>query len=295
MTVNSLRDAGPLLPPNAPGMARGLLFAIAAHGLLLAALSAGVSWRTDPLPAFEAELWSAVPQAAAPREELPPPAPPKAEPSPLPKPVPVEDQQALRDADIAIAKARDEKKRETLRLAELEAARKKAALKEQAAEREKQAKIKQDKLEAKLKQEKQDKLAKEAEAKLQAKADAKIAEQRQDNLRRIQGMAGASGGANATGNALQSSGPSASYGGRIKARIRPNIIYTDSGSGNPVAEVEVRTAPDGTIISRKLLKPSGDAEWDKAVLRAIDKTDLLPRDVDGRVPALLVISFKPQE
>jgi len=276
-------------------MARGLLFAIAAHGLLLAALSAGVNWRTDPLPAFEAELWSAVPQAAAPREELPPPAPPEAEPSPLPKPVPVEDLQALRDADIAIAKARDAKKRETLRLAELEAARKKAALKEQAAEREKQAKIKQDKLDAKLKQEKQDKLAKEAEAKLQAKADAKIAEQRQDNLRRIQGMAGASGGANATGNALQSSGPSASYGGRIKARIRPNIIYTESGSGNPVAEVEVRTAPDGTIISRKLLKPSGDAEWDKAVLRAIDKTELLPRDVDGRVPALLVISFKPQE
>jgi colicin import membrane protein len=276
-------------------MARGLLFAIAAHGLLLAALSAGVSWRTDPLPAFEAELWSAVPQAAAPREELPPPAPPEAEPSPLPKPVPVEDLQALRDADIAIAKARDEKKRDALRLAELEAARKKAALKEQAAEREKQAKIKQDKLDAKLKQEKQDKLAKEAEAKLQAKADAKIAAQRQDNLRRIQGMAGASGGANATGNALQSAGPSASYGGRIKARIRPNIIYTESGSGNPVAEVEVRTAPDGTIISRKLLKPSGDAEWDKAVLRAIDKTELLPRDVDGRVPALLVISFKPQE
>ncbi len=295
MTANSLRDAGPLLPPNAPGMARGLLFAIAAHGLLLAALSAGVSWRTDPLPAFEAELWSAVPQAAAPREELPPPAPPEAEPLPLPKPAPVEDLQALRDADIAIAKARDEKKRETLRLAELEAARKKAALKEQAAEREKQAKIKQDKLDAKLKQEKQDKLAKEAEAKLQAKADAKLAAQRQDNLRRIQGMAGASGGANATGNALQSSGPSASYGGRIKARIRPNIIYTESGSGNPVAEVEVRTAPDGTIISRKLLKPSGDAEWDKAVLRAIDKTELLPRDVDGRVPALLVISFKPQE
>ena len=295
MTANSLRDAGPLLPPNAPGMARGLLFAIAAHGLLLAALSAGVSWRTDPLPAFEAELWSAVPQAAAPREELPPPAPPEAEPLPLPKPAPVEDLQALRDADIAIAKARDEKKREALRLAELEAARKKAALKEQAAEREKQAKIKQDKLDAKLKQEKQDKLAKEAEAKLQAKADAKLAAQRQDNLRRIQGMAGASGGANATGNALQSSGPSASYGGRIKARIRPNIIYTESGSANPVAEVEVRTAPDGSIISRKLLKPSGDAEWDKAVLRAIDKTELLPRDVDGRVPALLVISFKPQE
>jgi colicin import membrane protein len=114
-------------------------------------------------------------------------------------------------------------------------------------------------------------------------------------LRRIQGMAGASGGPNATGTALQSSGPTAGYGGRIKAVIRPNIIYNDSPAGNPVAEVEVRAAPGGNILSRKLLKSSGDAEWDKAVLRAIDRTETLPRDVDGRVPAVLVISFQPRE
>jgi colicin import membrane protein len=59
--------------------------------------------------------------------------------------------------------------------------------------------------------------------------------------------------------------------------------------------VEVRTAPDGTIISRKLLKSSGVKNWDDAVLKAIDKTEVLPRDVDGRVPSALVFSFRPRD
>ena len=87
-------------------------------------------------------------------------------------------------------------------------------------------------------------------------------------------------------------------GGRIEARIRPKI--TTPGeiagiSGNPAAEVEVRCSPDGTILSRKLVKSSGVKAWDDAVLKAIDKTETLPRDVDGRVPSPLVISFRPKD
>ena len=102
----------------------------------------------------------------------------------------------------------------------------------------------------------------------------------------------------ATGSAAQAAGPSASYGGRIVGRIRPNITFPGDVSGifgNPDAEVEVRTAADGTIISRKLLKSSGIKAWDEAVLKAIEKTEILPRDVDGRVPSELVISFRPKD
>ncbi len=289
-----LRPADPLRPPETELIGRGLVFAIVAHVLLVAALSAGVNWRTKAPPAFEAELWSAVPQAAAPKEVIPPaPEPePAVQKSPEPKPAPkqVEDTlQAEREAEIAIAR---EQKRK--RAAELEAERKKreALLAKEKLEQElKEEKRKDDKLQ----QAKLDKEKKEKQAKLDKEAEAKLAAQRQENLRRIQGMAGATGAPNASGTALKSSGPTASYGGRIKARIRPNIIFTDTPSGNPVAEVEVRVAPDGTIISRKLVKPSGDAEWDKAVLRAVDKTETLPRDVDGRVPPVLVISFQPLE
>ena len=109
------------------------------------------------------------------------------------------------------------------------------------------------------------------------------------------GMAGASGGATSTGSALQSTGPSASYGAKVSARVRPNIVFPDNVQGNPSADVEVRSAPDGTITGRRLVKSSGNKAWDDAVLRAIDKTETLPRDTDGRVPSLLLISFRPKE
>jgi len=109
------------------------------------------------------------------------------------------------------------------------------------------------------------------------------------------GLAGASGAPNSPGTTLHSSDPSTSYAGRIRASIRPNIVFADDVAGNPRADVEVAQAPDGTILSRKLTHASGVKSWDEAVLRAIDKTERLPRDVDGRVISPLVISFTPKD
>jgi TonB family protein len=109
---------------------------------------------------------------------------------------------------------------------------------------------------------------------------------------------GATGAVTATGTAAQAAGPSASYGGRLVARIRPNITFPGDVAGimgNPGAEVEVRADADGTIISRKLLKSSGIKAWDEAVLKAIDKTETLPRDIDGRVPDHLEFTFRPKD
>jgi colicin import membrane protein len=109
----------------------------------------------------------------------------------------------------------------------------------------------------------------------------------------MQGMAGASGGENAAGTALKSSGPSATYAGRLVGRIKPNITYPGDMVGNPRAEVEVRVAPDGVIQSRRILQSSGNKAWDEAVLRAIDKTEIFPKDTDGRVPPVIVLGFRP--
>ena len=109
------------------------------------------------------------------------------------------------------------------------------------------------------------------------------------------GLAGSAGAPSSTSTAVQAAGPSAGYGSRVAAKIRSNIVYTESLTGNQEALVEVRTAPDGGIVSRKLLKSSGTRSWDDAVLKAIDKTEVLPRDVDGRVPAILEISFRPRD
>ncbi len=127
------------------------------------------------------------------------------------------------------------------------------------------------------------------------KAEAALAAARERNLERLQGMAGATGGATDTGSAARSSGPSAGYAGRIMARVKPNIVFTDTVSGNPKAVVEVRLAPDGTIVSKRLVQSSGDKGWDDAVLRAIERTGELPRDTDGRVPPQIEIGFRPRD
>ena len=62
--------------------------------------------------------------------------------------------------------------------------------------------------------------------------------------------------------------------------------------GNAAAEVEVRATPGGSIMSTRIVKSSGHADWDAAVLRAIDKSGTLPRDSDGRVPETMVIVFR---
>ena len=296
--------------------------ALVVHALLIVALTAGIQWKQDNSLSVEAELWSAVPMAAAPKlvEVEAPPPPPAPKPEPAPKPVvkAPEPPTPNRDADIALAKKRkleEEKKiQETLKAEE----RRKEELKKEA-EKKAKAKLEEDKrkLEAKKEEERKEKERKEKEkeraekerkekeAKKQqeqkdSKASAEEAKKleaiRKENMKRIAGLAGASGNENATGTAMKSSGPSDSYGGRIRARVKPNITFDPSSvSGNPAAEVEVRCAPDGTIVSRKLVKSSGNAAWDNAVLKAIDKTEILPRDTDGRVHSPLLLVFKPND
>ncbi|MCX8517347.1 MAG: energy transducer TonB [Rhodoferax sp.] len=126
----------------------------------------------------------------------------------------------------------------------------------------------------------QDKLEQQAEAAA-----------RSEQIKRMAQLAGNSGG----GTAAQSSGPSAAYAGRIVARIRPNISYPDNIDGNPRVEVEIVTAPSGTILETRITKSSGVKSWDEAVIRAIAKTEVLPKDMDGSVPPSLLVGFRPKD
>lgn len=312
-------------PPAQPGLQRALVVAAVAHLLLFMALGLATAWKTQPQTVqAEAELWSATPQAAAPRlmepEPEPEPAlqptpePPKPAPAPRPAPAPAPEVDR-RDAEIALKKKEEKKKaaeKEKAEKAEKEKADKeKAEKKRKEREKEKAEQEKADKKakeqkakEDKAREEKEREKKKQAEAdkrkkddarkEAEAKADAAHAEAlRKENLKRMQGLAGASGGENATGTALKSSGPSASYAGRLVGRIKPNISYPGDVVGNPRAEVEVKVSPDGTILSRRIVQSSGNKAWDDAVLRAIDKTEVFPKDTDGRVPSVIVLGFRP--
>ena len=95
-------------PPPPRGTARSVAAALVVHGLLIVALTAGIQWQQDNSVSVEAELWSAVPMAAAPKlvEVEPPPPPPKPEPAPKPAVKAPEPPAPARDAEIAQAKKR---------------------------------------------------------------------------------------------------------------------------------------------------------------------------------------------
>ena len=296
MNTATLSSRDPFMPRSAQRNGPALVLALLAHALLIAALAFGVNWRNSEPTSIAAELWSAVPQAAAPRAvEAPPPPPPaevrRPEPVAKPEPAPKPQAPALPDPQIAIEKA---KREEAKRVQAEEDARQKQAekaqrAKEDAAQKKAAAeKLAKDKADA-------DRLAKDKAEKADKADAARQAAVREANLKRMQGLADATGGATDTGSALRSGAPSASYAGRIMARIKPNIVFGDPVDGNPVATVEVKLAPDGTIVGKRLVKSSGVKAWDDAVLRAIERTEVLPRDTDGRVRSPFEIDFRPRD
>jgi colicin import membrane protein len=227
-----------------------------AHMALLGALTWGVNWkRQATVTTVEAELWSSLPQQAAPKLQEAPPAPP-APTQPEPP--------AVKAPDITVEKAASTPAPKPPAQPEVKPTPKPAP-----------------KAEAKV--------DKAAEAK---KLAAQQEAERQKFLDRMAGLAGASGAPSATGSAAQSSGPSSGYAGLIKGRVRPNLVFPGSVSGNPQVSVEVRLAPDGTVLGRpRVLKPSGNKEWDEAVVRAFEKTEVLPRD-GGKIWSPLVIDWR---
>ncbi|MBW8717666.1 MAG: cell envelope integrity protein TolA [Variovorax paradoxus] len=302
-------DRPEFAPPPQRGTPRAVLLALVAHALLIAALTWGVRWRSDADEgAVDAELWSSTVQQAAPRlsaPQAPTPAPAPPPPAPPPPPPPQvkapEPAPPPRAPDIALErekKLKEEKEQKERELERQQQQRKKELEAKQRAEDEaERKKAQQQKLAEQQKKQQQEAEAKQAEAKKQQEAAAKqAAADRAATLKRMQGLAGASGSDDSKGTAMRSSGPSSGYAGRIAAAVRPNITFPDAETvnGNPAAEFEVNLAPDGTIVGVKLTKSSGLPSWDEAAERGLHKTDKLPRDTDGRIFPSLIVSLRPK-
>jgi len=302
-----------------------IAIALGVHALLVVALAWGIAWKNDATPAsFEVEVWSPEALRAAPKAEPQPepeppepepakpapepaPEPPKPEPAPPPPPPPPPKAapSGPSDAEIALEKAKKKKAAEealALKKAKEQAAKEQAAKEKAAKEKaakEKAAKEKAAKEKAAKEEAERLSAQKAAEEKAaQEKAEREAAEQalkerfRKEQIERMTNLAGK---ADDTGSAKKASGPSATYAGKVVAAVRPNIIFPGTVNGNPSAEVEVTTLPTGEILGRKLVRSSGDPDWDAAVLRAIDRTQRLPRDVDGRIPSPMIIAFRPKD
>lgn len=282
-------------PPRDGGAIRSFGLALLIHGALIAALTWGVNWkRTDSAATFDAELWSNLPSDAAPITPITP------TPRALPRPVPVVKQPALQappeptlNVDIALEQEKKRKQLKDQQLAREKIERDKVKVLQAQADKAKLLKTEQLKAEQLARAE-------------QAKADALKArqsqqsadKQRDDNLKRLNEMmtnAGGSAQAGTSRAAVGGKGSSTTYSAIARAAVVPNVVFTETFDGNPLAKVEVRLQSDGTIISSRVVQPSGNDNWDKAVLNAVIRTRVMPKDVDGKLPdTILILEFKPR-
>lgn len=290
--------AGPdLRPRTSDGWTSGVAMAFGVHLILVAALAFGVHWKMSNPEPVEAEVWSDIPRAAVPEAVVVPPPPPvveqpvekppetqpepvkAAEPEP-PPPQPIPDVVVSRTPPKKEPKKR--KHREPVEVFETEPP--KPVKKPEKTPPKQPVEVKPE-----AKPEPKPVTSKATSTDSSAKA---AAEREAIRKAKIQDMMSELG---SLGTPSRSAGPSAAYGGRIKARIKPNIVFTDNVSGNPLAVVEVRCGPDGRILSTKFIERSGLASWDEAVMRALDRTEVLPADESGRVPPVMQLEFRPKD
>lgn len=263
----------------------GLGVSLAAHALLIGALALGTRWHTAATEAgvLNAELWSAVPQiAGAAPAPAPAPAPQPAPPPPRPTPLPPEpDRTAERAAEREAQIAREQAKAKELQQARAKAEREQA-------ERDKAAKEKAER--------ERQKKEKDQAARDKAATDRAAQQARDEQLRRMQAQLGSGTGEAGSGQAARNTGATLrGYGALVVAAVKPNIVFADAISGNPQTDVEVRVALTGDIVSRRIVKSSGNKAWDDAVLRAIDRTGALPRNPNGSIPPVMTLGFKPRD
>jgi colicin import membrane protein len=182
----------------------------------------------------------------------------------------VRKQKEKEEAETAARKKKDEE--------EAEAAVRKQKEKQEAAqkERERQVKEQQDRIK---------KMAKESE----------IKDQTEETKKRILKNADVEMTALDTATNLVPK-ISDKYAASIQAAIRPNITFdADTVVGNPSVDILVGLTADGAIVNIAIVKPSGVRSWDTAAMRALDKTERLPKDENGRVPATLIFTMRPRE
>jgi len=245
---------------------RAFTFSLIAHLGLLAFLVIGISWNNSTPAGIEVELWDSSQQVETP---------------PVPE---LKTEFKEEAADIAVKKKPVEKeppKKEVVK--EVPKAVTPPPLKEVPKKIEPPKKAEGPKIQM------------PAETKL----NPALEKARNEYLKKLGATAGTESGKNGTvGTGIGKGGSAApGWSEKINKKILPLITFNNSTiSGNPPAIVQVRLAPDGTILKREIITSSGIVGFDQAVLFALDKAQTLPKDDSGRIPDLNpTLTFRPQD
>ena len=249
--------ARPYNVPQSGGSAPAIVLAVLMHVLLAALLFFGIRWQSSAPAVIQAELWSAVPQTAAPAPR-PVPPPQKVEaPKPEPK-AEVEPPKVKPDiVEKAPAKAEPPKKKEPV------------------------------KVEAPKPEPRPEPI------KTPPKPVVEAPPRPPSDLANLI----ASAGTPSTGKDQQTSGPRGreNYISRLQTAIRSQMRYPANSPGNPVVEMRIEQLPNGEVVNVTVKKPSGVQAFDDAVERAIRAASPLPKDEQGKVERVLNLDYNMYE
>ena len=263
-----MNPAAPFLPDNDQTDMTALLLAAVVHILLVGALFFSVQWRSQAPTAVAVEVWRSGP-APLPApiikpeplpEPPPPPPPPKVEAKPEPKPLPpkVETPPPIKP-DIAVKEEKKKKEEPKKPEPKPEEVKKEPPKKPEPKKEEPKPERMSfdDALQRDLKQAQQQKAIHDQ----RARADAEL---------RQLGQAQAEQAARALQRGLDD------YTGKIRGKIKGNIVLPPGIKGNPEGIFDVTQLPTGEIINVKISKSTGNRALDEAIERAIRKSDPLP-------------------
>lgn len=243
-------------------MGRAFVLAFLMHALLVVVMVYGVRWQNRPGDTVAVELWEPPPPPPPPVVEAPKP-PPKVVPAKIepPKPPPpVKQPDIVEKAPPPKPKPKPEAKPKP----------------------EPKPQPKDDEL--------QRSLIREQVALEQRRLDAerrRIDEER----RKLQAERTARELAAAARNKML-----AEYVNRIRAKVRQNWILPQDIKGNPECVFKVVQLPTGEVLDAKLVKSSGNAALDEAVLRAILKSSPLPLPANRELfERELELVFRPKD
>jgi colicin import membrane protein len=224
-------------------------------------------------------------------------------------------QQQLQAQQEADAKRQQQLADQAAQLAAQKAAAAKQKQQQQQADRLKQQQLAEQQKQQQLKEQQQEDEQKQAQADAQKKADAqkaakakaqaeaaaqakKVDADRRARLAQMQGMAGGAGstgeglGKSGTGTGSGGTATSSGYNDKVQRRVQPNVIWSGPTQGLET-RISVRCAPSGTILGATIARSSGNPDWDAAALRAVQHSDPMPTDTDGKAPSSFTIRMTP--
>lgn len=195
------------------------------------------------------------------------------------------------------------------------AAAKQKQLQQQQADKLKQQQLADQQKQQQLKEQQQQEQQKQAEADAQKKADAQKAAKAKaqadaaaqakkldaERRARLAQMQGSAGGEGSTGNGLAKSGTGSGSGGtstspgyadKVRRVVRPNISWGGETEGLETV-ISVRCSPSGTLLDAQVSRSSGNPAWDDAALRAVQRSNPMPQDIDGKTPTSFKITLRP--